>query len=373
MGNGTVTTGGTVERSGSNAINANGTLTVVSGTTTLTVGATQGIKGTVNVESGATLVSNSGDALNFSGSGTVNIAGTLAMGTTRWTFGSNNNFILQEGAEVTGTGDGKGALDLSQLTSSEITITANGNATISAPIRNDRQANTGVITVAAGKTLTVSSAITGGYAIRKKGTGTLKLTGSATHVPLVEEGTLILSGGAWDVETLRDLSGIQLEDGATISVTQTQAEYGLGETTLTNVDTGITEITLNKFDGTSTTLTREDSTITLSESPVVTGAACWYDFTFDETHQVTTVSGSTAGSVTLTDGYDKKTLTDAKENEYEGENLAKCPYTSISFGGKSQFSVALFGTMPSGNSSAHRESAHCLAISLPEAFLSRVG
>lgn len=119
--NGTLKTQGTVTLSGANAVPAGGSLSVETGTLTLTA-SDQSLAGTINIAAGATLVNETGDALAYGGSPVVNVRGTLDMGSTRWTVGSRNTFNVYAGATIQGTGDGNGALDFYNGTNNDETL-----------------------------------------------------------------------------------------------------------------------------------------------------------------------------------------------------------------------------------------------------------
>ncbi len=323
--------------------------------------ASQGMLGTLNIPAGVTLTSTGSDALGFNATGTVNVYGTLAMGATRWTCGSNNYINLYEGASITGTGDTSYSATIDMNIANGTTVYAYGNATIACPIRSNAGAN-GKIVVDSGKTLTVSGRIFGDFQVKKQGEGTLlyTYTGDNYVLPVIEAGAFELGGSrTWDLGTLRDFSGLTLESGSSIAIDQTQVEYATGTTTVDNIDSSIASITVNKADGTTATLTRTDSTSTLVESVVVSGAACWYDFTF--TNTITTASGSSAGTVTL--GKDAGpaygTLTDAANNTYSGLYAYCRPYTDINLGSTTQFTVALYGTMPTADNTILLDCGGC--------------
>ncbi|MBR4354951.1 MAG: hypothetical protein IKP97_06640 [Kiritimatiellae bacterium] len=323
--------------------------------------ASQGMLGTLNIPAGVTLTSTGSDALGYNATGTVNVYGTLAMGATRWTCGSNNYINLYEGASITGTGDTSHSATIDMNIANGTTVYAYGNATIACPIRSNAGAN-GKIVVDSDKTLTVSGRIFGDYQTKKQGEGTLlyTYTGDNYVLPVIEAGAFELGGSrTWDLGTLRDFSGLTLESGSSIAIDQTQVEYATGTTTVDNIDSSIASITVNKADGTTATLTRTDSTSTLVESVVVSGAACWYDFTF--TNTITTASGSSAGTVTL--GKDAGpaygTLTDAAKNTYSGLYAYCRPYTDINLGSTTQFTVALYGTMPTADNTILLDCGGC--------------
>ena len=167
------------------------TLDVLDGSVSLNPG-NNWLKGTVIIESGATFVNSLTDAVNYNGTFSAYVYGTLDMGSTRWTCGANNHIYLC-GGRVIGAGDGNGALDFMGETASLYAIS---NTVVEAPIRF-RNALTPV-TVDDNVTLTLGSVLqqyTGG-GITKKGAGTLKFTTNPSVLPAgitVEAGDLDFS------------------------------------------------------------------------------------------------------------------------------------------------------------------------------------
>ena len=319
----------------------------------------RGMLGTLNIAEGKTLTVRSKDGVSYdTGSSVVNVYGTLNFDTWRWTLGPNTTINLYQDAIVCGTGDGSAAMDFNVAGGS--TIHALGNATLSCTIRNNEANGTAQINVDAGKTLTFSGDLGGSYGLKKQGDGILKLTGSIAKLPTIDAGTVLLGGNKkWNLGTLRDLSGYTLEAGSSIAITQTMAEYGSGVTTVTGIDSSIASITVNKKDGTTVTITPSDGAATLVESVVVSGAACWYDFTF--TNTITTASGSSAGAVTLGKDADPAygTLTDAADNTYSGLYAYCRPHQGINLGSTTQFTVALYGTMPNADNTILLDCGGC--------------
>ena len=366
----TVNSGGVVNTTGdiglsstSNYIAEGGNLNVETGTLTLTTstgnGASKGICGTVTVKSGATLKAGVNDQPNYDrNKGMINVYGTLNMNGKRWTLNSNIAFNVYAGGVITGDGDTTGyALDFNTSGGGVIhAMGDSGTATVSAPIRCNGGANA-KFQVDEGMTLTISGALYGNYSVNKYGDGVLKFARAGTgtsQMPVVQEGAVqIADGWTYLMSGRRDFSGISIVDSATptITITQSLAEYGCGTTTVTGLNSSITSVTVNKYNGTTDVILNDGSatSASLSETPVVYGKACWYDFTF--TNTITTAGGSSAGNVTL--GKDAGPaygdLTDQKSNTYRGIKSYCRPYSGINLGSKSQFAVALFGTMPSGN------------------------
>ena len=175
------------------------TLEVLDGKTTVTAPADKALSGDITIDSGATLVNTRTDALNYSWGVYVFIYGTLDMGTSRWTVGSNARIHLYDGGQIVGTGDGNGALD---IFSANVRIIADGDSTISANLRT--RTNHAIFEALEGKTLTLSGSFLDGNAydqpggITKENTGTLvfstapAFTGEFLH----EAGTLELGGTA---------------------------------------------------------------------------------------------------------------------------------------------------------------------------------
>ena len=213
--------------------------------------ADRGIKGTINIQNGATFKSWGNDRLNYSASavgGIVNVrqGGTLDMANTRWTMCKWNQINLYESATVTGTGDNNGAsIDMNVGSGGDdVTIHALGTATINAPVKSAAH-NYGVFNVDEGKTLTFSGRLFTNKTT-KKGLGTLKLTyangntgtttgadGNTYTVPTLSEGTIEFAGeGNWSlaIGESRDLSGYAYSGTGSIAVSamQTGAECALG-------------------------------------------------------------------------------------------------------------------------------------------------
>ena len=114
------------------AVNTAATLDVVDGTTTLTCKG-KDLAGIVTVEAGATLVNGNTNAVDCDDTFTANIYGTLDMGATCWSLGSNNTLNFYEDCTVTGSGQsGNGTFDWIE----DVTATMNvyGELNLAAPI-----------------------------------------------------------------------------------------------------------------------------------------------------------------------------------------------------------------------------------------------
>lgn len=262
----------------------------IKSTGTLTVDNTQSMKvasivGTLDIAEGRTVtLTGDNDALNYDGSGTVNVHGTLNMAGIRWTVGAQNEINLHEGGVISGTGPTNGNLDLHHNNGTK-TIHAYGNATISATIAARRDKYCEII-VDEGKTLTCSGQIFGDYAssIAKKGAGTLKITNTSSKLPSREAGFIELATGTWNFGLSRDLYGYKFTAGgdAVIKVTQTEEEYGKGLLEICNIDSSIEHVTVVKADSTETALEVSAGAASLGDgTAVVGGKACTFDWEFN--------------------------------------------------------------------------------------------
>lgn len=172
------------------------TLTVESGNTQLQAeGQGNGLRGKIIVKAGATFTNTNTDALKYSASVSekteVELWGTLAMGSSRWTLGENNLITLHEGSEITGAGENanNGALDWY----GSGTLTAVGNAEIKARIKV-RSGISPTFNVSDGKVLTLSTydfATSFAGSITKAGDGMLKLNKIGLPVLHGSEGTVL--------------------------------------------------------------------------------------------------------------------------------------------------------------------------------------
>ena len=86
-------------------------LEVQDGNTTVGCSLDCQLKGNITIDEGATLTNTKTDTLDWTGSMTVDIHGTLAMGNTRWSVPETCRLNLYEGAAVTGVGDEFGVFD----------------------------------------------------------------------------------------------------------------------------------------------------------------------------------------------------------------------------------------------------------------------
>ena len=228
--------------------NASGIFDVVSGNATVAVPQNQAIKGTIYVRSGATYTNNwTSDAIDYNGTVNAHVYGTLAFGSTRWTFGANNNLYLYTGATVTGTGEGgNGTLDFNGG-NGNIYVKPNGSTTgtvtCSAPMRN-RQ----------GGTITVDQDMvfeTTGNLINyengsptKSGAGTWVVKGSTySSGATVNAGTLKLEGinpGNTITMAGGTLELAQNANGEAFTFTGTVASSALGNGTIKTAGSTVT-------------------------------------------------------------------------------------------------------------------------------------
>lgn len=317
------------------------------------------IVGTININSDATLTvtSASQDKLNYGGTGTVNVRGTLAMTNCRWTIGSSNVINLYQNGTISGTGQlTYGALDWYQPG----TLNVYGTSTISANIRCRDNGNL-TFNVESG-TCTFSGESYGARPITKTGAGILKIayTGSSEYnLPSVSEGTIEFASGTWNFGTARSLSGYTVDDEGTavIKVEQTQSEYGNGETVVSDVDESIESITIVRPDGTSTTVTPSSGTATLSEAVVVSGAACWHAYEMNksigEGQYQTRIADSGTGNVPLqlyySDFADSNFTQEGDSDNWYLKYNEKQPYPTSGYNLGTEWTAAIRCTVPTAN------------------------
>lgn len=144
-------------------------------------------KSNVEVGSTGTLTMSASDLINYDATSdqTIKIAGTLACGDKRQSFGGHNKLVVVAGATLTGEGDGEGAID--NFGGSKITVEAatgdNAPTTVdwSAAVRYRSEPE---FAIADGVTVNMSGAVmsesTYAKTVNKTGAGTLNLTGSVS-------------------------------------------------------------------------------------------------------------------------------------------------------------------------------------------------
>ena len=161
-------------------------LDVETGSLTLSPG-NNWFNGTLTVEAGATFVNAMTDAVQYGGSFTANIYGTLTMGATRWSLGSNNTLNFHEGCTVTGSGDGNnGTFDW--IENATGTLNVDGDVNLAAPIRIRSTATVNVnVDTTDQKGLMLAGTIGAGKIV-KKGAGLVKFTTNPPYAITVENG-----------------------------------------------------------------------------------------------------------------------------------------------------------------------------------------
>lgn len=175
------------------AAGTSSTLEVVSGKVTLDPG-DNWFRGTLTVEAGATFVNAmEADAVQYDGTFTANIYGTLDMGATRWSLGSNNTLNFHEGCTVTGSGQSSnGTFDWIENATANLNVS--GDVAINAPIRI-RSGATVNVTVDAGANngLTLNGSTIGVGTIVKKGAGLIKFTTNPGYAITCQNGSFTFS------------------------------------------------------------------------------------------------------------------------------------------------------------------------------------
>ena len=198
--NGKLETSGNLNLSGANKIATTGELKVLAGRTKMAAGDnSNGICGTLTIEPGATFENATTDGLNYGGSPTVNVYGTLDMASTRWTLGSAAlNFYA--GSTIEGAGQATyGALDSNSAKTFNV-LAKDGQDTVnlSATLRL-RNAQT--FSIAAGVTVNCTGTVGDKQnQINITGNGTFKVATGASFpasVPfnVTSPATLELAGG----------------------------------------------------------------------------------------------------------------------------------------------------------------------------------
>lgn len=161
IGNLTVPTGVTANLDGdlSVTLTNNGTVNINSGTCEVTRGAAQSIKGTVNIKKGATFKSLSDDSVAYNGGTTLNVYGTLDLGTIRWTVGGSSVINCYGGCTVTAAETNTRAIDLYRGGEIITVNSVDGEPTIvSLPALSPRN-NNSTIKIASGMTVTLQKPI----------------------------------------------------------------------------------------------------------------------------------------------------------------------------------------------------------------------
>ncbi|MBQ9693662.1 MAG: autotransporter-associated beta strand repeat-containing protein [Kiritimatiellae bacterium] len=184
----------------------NGSLTVESGTLVLAV-ADRGLKGNTLVAQGATLATTTNDAINYNGTQTITINGTVQVG-NKWTIFDTNTIVLGAGAVLESYNNYTQPLDIYGSTNNETNcpIVVNGaNATIRAKMFNHDSLTrcSVVITFAEGASLTIEGDVAAIPVTTELASGatsaTLTLTGtkSSTSMLTIGNGIMLAGDGMW--------------------------------------------------------------------------------------------------------------------------------------------------------------------------------
>ncbi len=371
--NGTLKTEGYVNLDANNAV-PGGTLEVVNGQATLKF-ASQGISGggTLTIDAGATAIAASGDAFSYAdnASFTLNVYGALNMGGYRWTYkGSSGALNIYDGAEISGAGDGNGALDMYI----PINAAVNGSsteATVSAPFKYSADTT---FNVGDGMTLKLTGAVKSNQTrtLTKTGAGTLKIGASQGNVTVVANagkvvldnasyvksvstsgtGSVEIAGGEYDVGYVRDFStigNITTSGEGKIKVVATVADDGTVK--IVNVPVG-TSLVVYDMDGvTPLTTTVSGTTVTASFTIKTDGEACLYDWTF-KADSLTSV-GQIKSTLTWDTGY-KDGQEHASERILESEdfvygkalNTKATPYSDFTINYPTEWTCVVAGVVP---------------------------
>jgi len=183
------------------------TLDVETGSLTLDPG-NNWFNGTLTVEAGATFVNAlAQDAVQYNGTFTANIYGTLAMGDTRWSLGSNNTINLHEGCTVTGSGSNSGYSALDWIENATATVNVYGTVNLAAPIRIRGTATVNVnVEAGANDGLTLAGTI-GAGTIVKKGAGLINFTTNPPYAITAENGAFTFAVDATPTITYSEEPG----------------------------------------------------------------------------------------------------------------------------------------------------------------------
>jgi len=234
-----VTVNGTLKTSGhivitNPSITAGCSLEVLDGNTTIgTGGSTCQLKGNIKVDAGATLTNTKTDTLDYNGNMTVDIYGTLAMGTSRWSItGGTTRFNLYAGSAVTGAGDGAAGLDFIGNRAMDLYGTdGGGTVTVEGPVRIRN--STTRIWIAENMTLNLAGGLhdTGHSAgFSQVGPGTLKIGAHSDRLgatSTMTQGKLVLNNTTVEVPVTLDAQAsfevVATEEATTVPVNVTTA------------------------------------------------------------------------------------------------------------------------------------------------------
>ena len=216
------------------SITAGCSLEVLDGNTTIGIGgSTCQLKGNIKVDAGATLTNTKTDSLDYNGNMTVDIYGTLAMGTSRWSItGGTTRFNLYAGSAVTGAGDGAAGLDFIGNRAMDLYGTdGGGTVTVEGPVRI--RSNSTRIWIAENMTLNLAGGLhdTGHSAgFSQVGPGTLKIGAHSDRLgatSTMTQGKLVLNNTTVEVPVTLDaqasLEVVATEEATTVPVNVTTA------------------------------------------------------------------------------------------------------------------------------------------------------
>lgn len=212
-----------------------------------------------------------------------------------------------------------------------------------------------VVNLSDGDTYEISQALEG--AIPLVCEGSITITGTETYTATdVDFAKLDLSGvtgtvtlGAYtsySLGTSRTLpEGYVFGDGSAVAMTETVAEYMQDHFSVSGL-TGVSTVVLTRYNGTTATLTVTDGVASLGDGTdvKVTGAAAYYEFTFDNT---LSTSASSRHSATMQ--YDNDPQYYELAEGGTGVGAQANPYVSVASGLPTwnEFSIVVVGSMPS--------------------------
>lgn len=350
-----------------NVVNSGATIEIVNGYTKAKFG-DRGMKGTLTIDASAKFASYGYvDAVNYSGTTTVNVYGMLDFtsidNNQRWTLRNNNTMNFYTGSTI--MGDGQSGNNIGALQSNgnnciwNFKKAGDGDGVVNFSAKIHAQ-NAFTMNVEDGVTVNMSGSLgTGKNPFTLTGEGTINLTGTYDFnapVTIGEDATLVIDGGSCaggytnngkievkngnlDMGSKRDFAEfgtVIFDEQGTLSATATPAEYGAGAASFINLPDGLTTL---KFivNGVEQSLAISEGKATYTGPVVIEGAACWYDFTF--TNTLTTATGS---QNTTTMGKDVGPYyTEAGDAVYTYSR----PYSAINFN-QEKFAIVLVGKMP---------------------------
>ncbi len=385
--NGTLkTTGNLVLSSTANTVAADATLEIAGGSTTASFDS-QGIKGHLIVDSGATFVSGrDSDILMYSGSPVVDVYGTLDFSDTRWTARTANTFNFYAGSTITGAGNATyGALDSD--TAITVNILAYGDETTVNFTATPRLRSSQTFNIASGLTVNyaVASAdnVSGGVVVSGSGKlviaegstietaftvnsgATLELAGGALPTSISGSGSVVVSAdsslslssftGTASVSESVDLTltgvdsstAITVADGGAAIFDESLATDGvitLGSVT-TNGTGAVKVLRVTDETETEVTVAASGDSTTITSAPTVSGTATILAYEFNDTNETLMANGFASSGTNDTNlvFYNAGTATITYETNSVGEAYAINPYQ---YDGKTPYNSYVY---PSGS------------------------